>query len=301
VLEAIGPGVLDFLPPVAGLSEHASARVATLDPAGRTIRVMTGPLLVHNLVASGGSLHVEHAVEEPPGGLARHRTRLPVAAAAVPRSLSQWPVPRVEAAERPGRRVPEVLWLHGPVPPSLTEAGIPAVALDPVLDWPADADSADLRSCILGPIRSALRDLPAPMLVGGHSFGATLALYALAHLPELPGAIVHSGCYNRTLTPHGFQQETRRYWDAAELYRSVSPFHFADKLDRPVLLAHGTDDLNPATPPDHAVAFYRAVVAAGGHARLVLLPGEGHTFRYRESLVALGAEHRQWVRRWGRA
>ncbi|MFE4537470.1 alpha/beta hydrolase family protein [Streptomyces scopuliridis] len=211
----------------------------------------------------------------------------------------------------PGTDGPQLLWIHarryGSSPtsahahPSLTGTDAPTAVLDLPLRWPADARPADLHPQITGAVDAATRALreelgrTGPVAVGGHSFAATLALYALAHSPGLTGAIAHSGCYNRTLTPDGFQYERRTYWQAPEVYRAFSALDFAGALDRPVLLVHGCEDTNPATPPDQAVALYRAVVATGGHARLLLLPYEGHTFRHRESLDTVAREHGAWL------
>jgi dipeptidyl aminopeptidase/acylaminoacyl peptidase len=63
-----------------------------------------------------------------------------------------------------------------------------------------------------------------------------------------------------------------------------------------VLIVHGSEDTNGATPADQAVGLYRAIVATGGRARLLLLPYEGHTFRHRETHRAVAAEHRAWLR-----
>ncbi|MFB6978368.1 alpha/beta hydrolase family protein [Streptomyces scopuliridis] len=211
----------------------------------------------------------------------------------------------------PGTDGPQLLWIHarryGSSPtsayahPSLTGTDAPTAVLDLPLRWPADARPADLHRQITGAVDAATRALreelgrTGPVAVGGHSFAATLALYALAHSPGLTGAIAHSGCYNRTLTPDGFQYERRTYWQAPEVYRAFSALDFAGALDRPVLLVHGCEDTNPATPPDQAVALYWAVVATGGHARLLLLPYEGHTFRHRESLDTVAREHGAWL------
>jgi dipeptidyl aminopeptidase/acylaminoacyl peptidase len=119
------------------------------------------------------------------------------------------------------------------------------------------------------------------------------------HVAELRGTIVHSGCYNRTLTVDGFQYERRSYWAVPDVYHAFSPLLFADRLDRPVLIVHGTDDPNPPTQPEQAVDLYRAIVATGGHARLVLLPHEGHAFLFQESHQALVREHARWLRRCG--
>lgn len=297
VLEATGPGRLEFEPDAAALRRHAAARVSTVDLLAGAPVPHTDPLLVHDLRACDGGLLVEHAAPQR-GPEDRTETRLPIAAEPVTRRLASRPS-GPDRLPAPDDGVPAVLWLHAEPPVSLTAAGVPVHTLDLDPPWPGDAGAALLHDRIVTPVEAALRRLPPGTLIGGHSFGATLALYALAHLAQPAAAIVHSGCYNRTLTPSGFQREKRRYWDAPDVYQALSAFHFADRLDRPVLLAHGTDDLNPATTPEQAVAFYRALVAAGGHARLVLLPGEGHTFHHRESLACLAAEHRAWAIRWG--
>ncbi|WP_433553466.1 alpha/beta hydrolase family protein [Micromonospora zamorensis] len=215
----------------------------------------------------------------------------------------------VAAGERAG--APVFLWLRAAsgekfapppsAPATVVGAGHPVATLDLALEWPEDATVASLHGQIVGIVRQALAVLTAdaqvPVVVGGHSFGATLALYALAEVPELAAAVVHSGCYNRTLTWGGFQHERRSYWQAPDIYREFSALLFADRLRRPVLIAHGADDANPATPPEQAVDLYRGIVAAGGTARLVLLPKEGHTFHYRENLALLTEEHCAWLGR----
>lgn len=177
-------------------------------------------------------------------------------------------------------------------------AGHPVAVLDLPLNWPADATLGMLHSQIIGAVGAARKHWDGPVAVGGHSFGATLALYALAHIPGLVSAVVHGGCYNRTLTPTGFHYEKRSYWTDPTIYHAFSALHFADRLGGPVLLIHGAEDGNPATPPEQSVELYRAIVAAGGRARLVLLPYEGHQYRYRETHRAVDDEHRAWMTRW---
>lgn len=211
-------------------------------------------------------------------------------------------------AGEPGR--PLLLWLRAterhasvgdPPPATLTATGRSVATLDLALRWPAEATADLLREQVVDAVRAGLRAAVQlghhRVIVGGHSFGATLALLALADMPEIAAAIAHSGCYNRTLTPFGFQYERRSYWSVPQLYHAFSALHQADRLDRPVLIVHGAEDTNPATPPDQAVALYRGIVATGGHARLLLLPHEGHTFRYRETQRLLTREHRSWMDR----
>jgi len=190
----------------------------------------------------------------------------------------------------------------GQAPAALTATGCLVATLDLALHWPGDVHLDMLHAQIVEAVRGALsflaneyRDAVDGVVIAGHSFGATLALYALAHVPEFATAIVHSGCYNRTLTPTGFQYERRPYWSVPAIYLAFSALHFADRLDRPVLIVHGVDDANPATTPDQAVALYQGIVATGGHARLLLLPHEGHTFGYLETQQTLVDEHRRWI------
>ena len=86
--------------------------------------------------------------------------------------------------------------------------------------------------------------------VGGHSYGAFMTANLLAHTKLFKAGIARSGAYNRTLTPFGFQNEDRTYWQAPELYNDMSPFSYADKIKTPILLVHGEMDNNTGTYPD---------------------------------------------------
>jgi predicted esterase len=206
-----------------------------------------------------------------------------------------------------------VLWMRpaagAPLPPApflpSTLDGVRnrVALLDLSLDWHDRITLQEVIGRIANTVRRSLEALQplrpdAKVLTGGHSFGATVALRALAEVSELAGAIVHNGCYNRTLTPYGFQYERRTYWEIPELYHGLSALHFADRIDRPVLIVHGTEDANPATHPDQAVELYRAIVANGGPARLALFPCEGHNLRYRETHERLDGLQQDWLRRW---
>ena len=48
--------------------------------------------------------------------------------------------------------------------------------------------------------------------VMGHSYGAFMTANLLAHTSLFRAGIARSGAYNRTLTPYGFQNEERTYW-----------------------------------------------------------------------------------------
>jgi dipeptidyl aminopeptidase/acylaminoacyl peptidase len=120
--------------------------------------------------------------------------------------------------------------------------------------------------------------------VGGHSYGAFMTANLLAHSDLFKAGIARSGAYNRTLTPFGFQQEERPYWEAPEVYYQMSPFNFAHRIKEPILLIHGMADNNSGTFPIQSERMYAALMGNGGTVRYVQLPAESHGYRARESV-----------------
>jgi dipeptidyl aminopeptidase/acylaminoacyl peptidase len=131
--------------------------------------------------------------------------------------------------------------------------------------------------------------------VGGHSYGAFMTANLLAHTNLFKAGIARSGAYNRTLTPFGFQNEDRTYWQAPELYYSMSPFSYADKIKTPLLLIHGEQDDNPGTFPINSERLYAAIKGHGGTVRFVYLPYEAHSYRGKENLLHMLWEQGQWL------
>jgi len=125
--------------------------------------------------------------------------------------------------------------------------------------------------------------------VGGHSYGAFMTANLLAHSSLFRTGVARSGAYNRTLTPFGFQNERRTFWEAPQIYMSMSPFAAADKIKSPILLIHGEDDNNPGTFPLQSERLYHAIRGNGGTVRYVTLPHESHGYVARESV-----EHTLW-------
>ena len=117
----------------------------------------------------------------------------------------------------------------------------------------------------------------------------------LARTRLFSAGIARSGAYNRQLTPFGFQSEERHFWEASETYAAMSPFNHADKIVTPLLLIHGEADPNPGTYPMQSERLFAAIKGLGGTARLVVLPGEGHAYRARESIMHVLAEQDAWL------
>jgi dipeptidyl aminopeptidase/acylaminoacyl peptidase len=133
------------------------------------------------------------------------------------------------------------------------------------------------------------------MAVGGHSYGAFMTANLLAHSDLFRAGIARSGAYNRTLTPFSFQAEERTFWEAPEIYMTMSPFRYADKINEPILLIHGIDDDNSGTFPIQSERLFQAIKGLGGTARLVMLPYEAHGYRARESVMDMLWEMDRWL------
>jgi dipeptidyl aminopeptidase/acylaminoacyl peptidase len=136
------------------------------------------------------------------------------------------------------------------------------------------------------------------VVVGGHSYGGFMTANLLAHTDLFSAGIARSGAYNRTLTPFGFQSETRSYWEATDLYTKMSPFTYANAIKDPLLMIHGMADDNTGTFPIQSERMYAAIRGNGGTARLVMLPYEAHGYVGRESVETTLAEMLDWLNRW---
>ena len=131
--------------------------------------------------------------------------------------------------------------------------------------------------------------------VVGHSYGAFMTANLLAHSDLFKAGIARSGAYNRTLTPFGFQNEERTYWQAPEIYYKMSPFSYADKIKTPILLIHGEADNNSGTFPIQSERLFSAIKGQGGTVRFVLLPLESHGYAARESVLHMLWEMNNWM------
>ena len=119
--------------------------------------------------------------------------------------------------------------------------------------------------------------------VGGHSYGAFMTANLLAHTKLFKAGIAESGAYNRTLTHNGFQNESRTYWQAPQLYYEMSPFAYANQIKTPILLIHGQMDKNNGTFPIQSERLFHALSGLGGNVRYVQFPCESHGYLAIES------------------
>ncbi|MPR32502.1 alpha/beta hydrolase family protein [Salmonirosea aquatica] len=131
--------------------------------------------------------------------------------------------------------------------------------------------------------------------VGGHSYGAFMTANLLTHSNLFKAGIARSGAYNRTLTPFGFQNEQRTYWQSPEVYNTMSPFMNATKMKTPLLLIHGEADNNTGTYPIQSERYYNALKGMGATTKLVFFPYESHHYDAQESLLHMLNEMNGWL------
>lgn len=139
---------------------------------------------------------------------------------------------------------------------------------------------------------------PNRVAVGGHSYGAFMTANLLAHTNLFKAGIARSGAYNRSLTPFGFQNEDRTYWQAPELYNEMSPFSYADKIKTPLLLIHGDADNNTGTYPIQSERMFNAIKGNGGTVKYISLPYESHGYAGRENILHMLNEQFAWLEKY---
>ena len=131
--------------------------------------------------------------------------------------------------------------------------------------------------------------------IGGHSYGAFSTMNALAHTPFFKAGIAGDGMYNRSLTPNGFQNERRSFWEAQKTYEEMSPFFYADKVQGAVLMYHSSEDQNVGTDPISSIRMMQAFRALGKTAALYMYPYEDHGPLIRETVLDQWARWTAWL------
>jgi len=134
--------------------------------------------------------------------------------------------------------------------------------------------------------------------VAGHSYGAFMTANLMAHSNLFKAGNAQSGAYNRTLTPFGFQNEERTFWDDSPLYEKMSPFFYAQNIKAPILLIHGMADDNSGTFPIQSERMYAAIQGLGGTVRFVYLPYEAHGYLAQETIEHVIWEMDTWFNKY---
>jgi dipeptidyl aminopeptidase/acylaminoacyl peptidase len=134
--------------------------------------------------------------------------------------------------------------------------------------------------------------------VGGHSYGSFMTANLLSHTKLFKAGIALSGAFNRSLTPYGFQNEKRNYWGANKLYRNMSPFEHANKLNGAILLIHGGKDENTGTHTIQSERYFQALRGHNKYVRYVELPLDGHQYFIRENVLHYLYEANLWLEKY---
>lgn len=133
------------------------------------------------------------------------------------------------------------------------------------------------------------------LAIGGHSYGGFSTVNAMIHTPFFKAGIAGAGNYNRTLTPFGFQGETRFLFEGREVYLSMSPILYAEQLSGALLLYHGAEDQNVGTSPINSDRLFAVLESIGKPASLYMYPYEDHGQIARETILDQWARWIAWL------
>jgi dipeptidyl aminopeptidase/acylaminoacyl peptidase len=128
------------------------------------------------------------------------------------------------------------------------------------------------------------------MGIGGHSYGAFSTVNALTLVPYFKAGIAGDGMYNRSLTPFGFQSESRNFFQAQDTYLDMSPYYRADKISGALLMYHNGEDQNVGTAIISSQRMFHALQGLGKPAALYIHPYEDH------SVATYASDLDQWAR-----
>lgn len=131
--------------------------------------------------------------------------------------------------------------------------------------------------------------------VGGHSYGSFMTANLLSHTKLFKAGIARSGAFNRSLTPYGFQNENRNFWNANKVYNEMSPFNYANKLNGALLLVHANRDENTGTFVIQSERYFQALRGHKKTVRYVELPFDGHRYNIRENVLHYLYEANLWL------
>lgn len=132
---------------------------------------------------------------------------------------------------------------------------------------------------------------PARIAIRGGSAGGWTVLSALVRGDVFAAGISRYGVTDLRMLAKDTHDFEKFYLDglvgplpaAEQVYIDRSPLTHADRIDVPVLLLQGADDL--VVPPTQSEAIRDALAARGIPHEYVVYPGEGHGFRRAETII----------------
>ena len=120
------------------------------------------------------------------------------------------------------------------------------------------------------------------VFAAGGSYGGFLVAWMNGHIAKerYRAYVCHAGVFDRVATFSADSYLDRPkdlgalYWKNAAKVRAQSPVTFADRMDTPTLITHGTNDYR--VPDNNGLAYYNTLLARGVPTRLVWFPDENH-------------------------
>jgi dipeptidyl aminopeptidase/acylaminoacyl peptidase len=150
----------------------------------------------------------------------------------------------------------------------------------------------DLQDCV-----NAARHLantgkadPRRLAIRGGSAGGYTTLCALVFTDVFAAGASYYGVADIAALAKDMHKFESRYFDrlvgpypeAEQTYRERSPVHYFDRLERPVIVFQGLDDM--VVPPAQAEMLVEALRKKGIPYAYLAFPGEGHGFRQAETI-----------------
>lgn len=136
----------------------------------------------------------------------------------------------------------------------LAEAGIASLCVNGQLPPPSGRDAVNDYNAALASVTAIIRTLgdrgvidPRKVGMGGHSFGSEATLWIAGHSNVIAAASVSSPVATPTwywshALQSGFRERAKDQWglgspeETPERWRELSPVHYADKFDAPILM-----------------------------------------------------------------
>ena len=119
---------------------------------------------------------------------------------------------------------------------------------------------------------------PGRMVAAGGSYGGYLSTVLLGREHPFNALVIHAAVYDSyAQTAADFAVHEQRfgpYWESPEIYRTISPHHFADEFDTSDMIIHGQQDLR--VPVGQAFELFRTLETRRVESRLVYYPDENH-------------------------
>jgi dipeptidyl aminopeptidase/acylaminoacyl peptidase len=164
-------------------------------------------------------------------------------------------------------------------------------------DW-GHKDAEDVLAAVDDAVARGVAD-PARLGIGGWSYGGILTNYVIAQDPRFKAAISGAGTGNM-LAGYGSDMYVREWeaelgtpWTSAATWLKLSaPFLHADRIMTPTLFMVGEKDFN--VPVAGSEQMYQALRSLGRDTRLVIYPGQFHSFTRPSYIVDRVRRYLEW-------